>query len=341
MKTIAFFNNKGGVGKTSLVYHLAFMLGELGARVLCADLDPQANLSTMFVGEERLEAIFDDDAPGRTIRSCLDPILEGIGDILEARVEKSAISPNVALIVGDIALNDFEDRLSDSWTKTLAGDPAALRALTAFSRIVAEAANRWEADFAFIDVGPNLGALNRAALIAADYVVIPLAPDLFSLRGLRNLGPRLNDWRAGWQRRLDENVSVSYTLPNGRMLPLGYVVLQHAVRLDRPVRAHERWMERIPSTYHASVVGDDVSLLQAPLSDEASDPACLASIKNYRSLMPLAQDARKPMFLLRPADGALGAQQHAVASCYGDFETLAFRIADAAGHPLSSDVLRA
>ena len=341
MKTIAFFNNKGGVGKTSLVYHLAYMVAELGGRILCADLDPQANLSSMFVDEDRLEEIFDGDAPGRTIRSCVDPLLEGTGDVLPAEIENSPLSASVGLIVGDIALNDFEDRLSESWTRTLAGDRAALRALTAFSRIVREASARWEADFAFLDVGPNLGALNRAALIAADYVVIPLAPDLFSLRGLRNLGPRLNQWRSGWQRRITENAAATFDLPFGEMRPLGYVVLQHAVRLDRPVRAYERWIERIPSTYRAAVDPGDVSALRADFEHDTTDRACLATIKNYRSLMPLAQDARKPMFLLRPADGALGAQQHAVASCYGDFELLAHRIAAAAGQPLPKDTLRA
>ena len=55
MKTIVFFNNKGGVGKTTLVYHIAWMMKELGEKVLAADLDPQANLSSMFLDEERLE----------------------------------------------------------------------------------------------------------------------------------------------------------------------------------------------------------------------------------------------------------------------------------------------
>ena len=55
MKTIDFFNNKGGVGKTSLVYHLAWMQAGLGARVLAADLDPQANLTSVCLTEDRLE----------------------------------------------------------------------------------------------------------------------------------------------------------------------------------------------------------------------------------------------------------------------------------------------
>ena len=59
MKIIAFFNNKGGVGKTTLVYHLAYMLAEQGYKVLAADLDPQSNLTAMFL-EEKLERTMDE-----------------------------------------------------------------------------------------------------------------------------------------------------------------------------------------------------------------------------------------------------------------------------------------
>ena len=49
---LTFFNNKGGVGKTSLVFHLAWMFAELGKRVVAIDLDPQANLTSAFLPEE-------------------------------------------------------------------------------------------------------------------------------------------------------------------------------------------------------------------------------------------------------------------------------------------------
>lgn len=55
MRTIAFFNNKGGVGKTTLVYHLAWMYADMGVSVVVADLDPQANLTAMCLNEERLK----------------------------------------------------------------------------------------------------------------------------------------------------------------------------------------------------------------------------------------------------------------------------------------------
>jgi cellulose biosynthesis protein BcsQ len=57
---LTFFNNKGGVGKTSLAYHLAWMLSDVGYRVLACDLDPQANLTAAFLDEERLETLWNE-----------------------------------------------------------------------------------------------------------------------------------------------------------------------------------------------------------------------------------------------------------------------------------------
>lgn len=80
---IAFFNNKGGVGKTSLVYHLAWMYADMGARVVAADLDPQANLTAAFLNEDRLEELWPDDEHRHTIFGCVQPLLLGVGDIAE------------------------------------------------------------------------------------------------------------------------------------------------------------------------------------------------------------------------------------------------------------------
>ncbi|CAN5842754.1 hypothetical protein BH23ACT10_BH23ACT10_21100 [soil metagenome] len=75
---IAFFNNKGGVGKTSLVYHVAWMFADRGVRVVAADLDPQANLTAAFLDERRVMELWDQ---GRTVFGGLRPLLEGTGDI--------------------------------------------------------------------------------------------------------------------------------------------------------------------------------------------------------------------------------------------------------------------
>jgi chromosome partitioning protein len=318
---IAFFNNKGGVGKTSMVYHLSWMFADRGLRVIAADLDPQSNLTAAFLEEDRLEEVLPSNGHPLTIFGAIQPLKEGISDIVPPHVE--LVSDRLGLVLGDMSLSTFEDDLSEVWPKCLAGDARAFRITSAFWRVVQAAGEKHHADVILVDLGPNLGAINRAALIASDFVVIPLGPDLFSLQGLRNLGPALQSWRSGWRKRLNESPPADLPLPPGTIKPIGYMILRHSIRLDRPVKAFDRWISRIPSTYSEAVLG-------VPAARELSvdsDPHCVAKLKDYRSLMPLAQEARKPMFFLKPADGALGAHTYAVADAYKNFWRVAATIA--------------
>ena len=321
MKSIAVFNNKGGVGKTSLVYHLAWMYARLDVNVLVADLDPQANLTSMFLNDEELEDLWADDREDGTIYTSLRPLLEGTGDVTTPHVTEP--TPGIGLVAGDMLLSGAEDELTSQWPDCLDRKPRAFRVLSAISRALHGAAAEVAADLILMDVGPNLGALNRAVLVNADHVVVPLAADLYSIRGLHNLGPTLRRWREEWSERRERNPVEGLDVPRGDMQPMGYVVLQHAVRLNRPVMAYERWMERIPGAYRDFVVGE--AARPAPSMDE--DEHCLATLKHYRSLMPLAQEARKPMFALKPADGVIGSQVNAVQACYRDFRALARTVA--------------
>jgi len=329
MKTIAFFNNKGGVGKTTLVYHLACMIADQGEKVLAVDLDPQANLTSMFLTEDQLELLWPKGEHSRTIFGALRPIIRGLGDVQTPHLEK--IGSHLALVVGDLALSTFEDKLSDAWPRCHNRDESAFRTMTAFYRGVSQAATEFDAKWVMIDVGPNLGAINRAALIASQHVVIPLGPDLFSLQGLRNLGPSLRTWRASWQDLVTRNPDPSMALPPGQIAPLGYVVMQHGMRENRPPKAYQRWIDRFPGEYRESVRDESPTCTMSA----GADPYCLAMLKHYRSLMPMAMEARKPVFALKPADGAIGAHGEAVRNAYGDFLALARRIADRAGVVLS------
>ena len=321
MTSIAVFNSKRGVGTTSLVYHLAWMYANLDYNVVVADLDPQANLTSMFLEDEELEHLWDDDGTGGTIYSSLRPLLERTGDVTRPLVAQP--SSGIALVPGDMLLSGAEDELGSNWPGCLDVKPRAFRVLSAIWRVLRMAADEFRGDLILLDVGPNIGALNRAALVSADYVVVPLAPDLHSLQGLRKLGPTLNRWRQGWLERRERNPLSDLDLPGGGMQPIGYVVLQHAVRLNRPVKAYERWMERIPGAYRDSVVGR----AEQPSPAMEEDSHCLATLKHFRSLMPLAQEARKPMFALKPADGAIGGHASAVRGCYHDIRALAREVA--------------
>lgn len=325
IQTVAFFNNKGGVGKTSLVYHMAWMYADQGHQVLAVDLDPQANLTAAMIEQERLEVLW---SPGDayTIYGAIAPLMGGTGDIREPHREE--IAPKLDLVVGDLAISRFEDQLASQWPVCMDGDERAFRVISAFHRCIQLAAERAKADVVLVDLGPNLGAINRAALVACRHIVMPVAPDLFSLQGLRNLGPTVRRWNKEWADRVSRNPVPTLDLPTTVMRPAGYVVLQHSIRLDRPMQAYDLWMSRIPQVY-ATVVLDETTTILKP----SSDPHCLGLLKRYGSLMPMAQEARKPIFHLRPADGALGAHATAAREARGDFEKVANRIATATWCP--------
>lgn len=85
--------------------------------------------------------------------------------------------------------------------------------------------------------------------VARAGVVVPLAADLVSPRGLRGLGPFLRQRREERQRVVLARAPEGLDLPTGRMSPLGHVIMQSGMRLDRPVQAHRRWLARTPIVY--------------------------------------------------------------------------------------------
>ena len=351
VKTLAFFNNKGGVGKTSLAYHVSWMLSELNYNVLTADLDPQANLTGMFMDEAGLEEVFNKK---KTVFYALKPLFEGTGDIRKAEVFTA--NEGLKLLPGDLNISLYEGEFADSWSKCLEKKPRDFRVTSSFYRLISEAGEEMKADWAVIDMGPNLGAVNRAALIASDYLISPLGPDLFSFQGLKNAGQFINEWRGEWNERKKkgEEAISDFSLPEGRMQPVGYVMMRHSIRHNRPVKAYQKWMDKMPEAYRKYVLRErknkkqkeeaqTLVLTQSDLKaggekssglENDKDHYLLAHLKDYRSLMPMAQNKNKPMFLLKQGDGAIGSHFHAVQDCYKDFKILTKKIISACeNHP--------
>ena len=326
---LTFFNNKGGVGKTSLIYHLAWTFANLGKRVVAVDLDPQSNLTSAFIDEDNIEQIWNSETAGSTIYQCVKP-LTGVGDIVEPVLQN--ITNNLYLLPGDVALSGYEDALSNEWPNSMGDNNLyrPMRILSSFWQVMQMAATSVQADIILVDIGPNMGAINRSVLIATNYVVIPLGADLFSLQGLKNLGPNLRSWKNLWEKRLDNwhnsseaNDFPDFQLPQAQMQPIGYLCQQHGVRLNRPVKAYDKWVNRIPAVYRECIQKVDTNQSVKP----KNDPYCLATIKHYRSLIPMAQEHRKPIFNLTSADGAIGSHANAVQDAKKDFKKLAEKIA--------------
>jgi chromosome partitioning protein len=217
---VAFFNNLGGVGKTTFVYHITWMLNELGRSVTVLDLDPQANLTASFVDDRRVEELWS-GAPRRTVYGALAPLFEGEGGIADPHVEE--IESGLGLVPGDLLLSGTEQDLSFAWAGSLSEEIRAFRVTTAFSIVAQRAAAQMDAEIVLIDVEPNLGAINRAAMVASDHIVLPLRPDRYSLQGLQNLGPTLRRWREEWADRAARVPRPDLYVPGGQMRARGYV----------------------------------------------------------------------------------------------------------------------
>ena len=251
--TIAFLNSKGGVGRTSLVYHLAWMYADIGSVVLAVDLDPQANLTAAMIDQERLQVLWNNDHHG-TLYGALDPLMRELSEVVEPHRER--IGDRLELIAGDLEISRFEGELADQWARCLTGQERAFRVTTAFHRCIQTAAKSAGADVVLIDLSPYLGAINRAALVASQHIVVPLAPDPLSLQALKSLGPRVMQWREEWTDRLSGDRVTNLELTEQVMQPAGYVLVQSPVRLDRPTHAGLPWVNQVPEAYASNVLGE-------------------------------------------------------------------------------------
>ena len=111
------------------------------------------------------------------------------------------------------------------------------------------------------------------------------------------------------------------------MMPVGYVVREHASRLVEAPGSSV--LTRLAADYGRSVLHEG-DKLGYPLG---SDPPCIGVTKPFHSLQRMAAEARRPIFALRPADGAVGSHALAVQEAYRDYRALALEILRRVGVP--------
>ncbi|RDL45004.1 ParA family protein [Marinomonas piezotolerans] len=306
MKIISVFNNKGGVGKTTYMYHIAHLLEKQGKTVLLVDLDSQCNLSSYSLSDSELKRSWNTER-GNSIWNVIEPVYEGLGDVRQRQPTLVKTDyPNLYIVPGDVLLSNFEDSLGDTWSSAKGGATPALRVQSAIYRYIKWAAEKVNADVVMLDLGPNLGALNRSVLAASDYFIVPMSPDLFSIRGTRNLGEKLAVWRKDWDQCNGASTS-SIDLPKGSPTFLGYVMQQHNVRRNSEgmTRGWSIFGSQIENAVKENII--DVLGPLKQVHDWGDNNWNIGQIPNLHSLVPYSLEAKKPVFDCTSKDGLNGA----------------------------------
>jgi chromosome partitioning protein len=204
-KIISVFNNKGGVGKSTICWNLADSLGELGKEVLLIDFDPQCNLSIAMLGENQFVNILpgQNQPYGQTIRSFMQRFLQSTGGEQVFLHTGRNTNQNVKLIAGDFWLNVYADSLNVG-ADLLSG--TGLSRYVSLRKLVdkAEEVNGKPFDYVLIDLPPSFGTLVRAAFYSSDYYIVPCTSDNFSVYCVGLIGQMVpsfvNDWQQGLTR---------------------------------------------------------------------------------------------------------------------------------------------
>ncbi|MBL0571652.1 AAA family ATPase [Aeromonas hydrophila] len=325
MKTISIFNNKGGVGKTTLGYNVAASLSGLGYKVLVVDLDPQCNFTIYSIGESVIEKLWEEEEPyipdiakgralageakfqkilskPRSVHFILKPIQDGSAGFDEL-IPPLEVRENFHIIPGRPSMYSYENTISSRWNGVVGSDPLSIRTISAFRKLAEDYSNEYEYDFVFFDTSPNLGAMNKVAISTADGFIVPCLPDLFSLYGVKNIGAAIAEWN-------EEFKTINYVLkgkyndelPRAQAKLIGYLIYNAKKYSNRGDNENE-WDLAIGHYKHALQIPEAIraSMPESALVDLEDEYVDLpigntAIMHTHNTLAGMAQSYKLPMW---------------------------------------------
>lgn len=307
MKSIAFFNNKGGVGKTTLLCNLAahFALRR-NVKVLVIDADPQSNATSYLLTDGALEKLYLDNGLVN-LYDYYEPVARGKGysDVPPTITRSPRFG--VDLIPGHPKFALREDLLAKDWGDTQLGNDRGLQTTFTFNHLLGSISDKY--DLVFIDMGPSLGAINRSILLASDFFITPMSADLFSLMAIENIILSLKTWNdeltAGlnsYERKNKTRYEQDGQEIEWKVVFLGYVMQQYKAKSTRgeirAVASYDKIIQKFPA---------DIARLEDEFGLQNPETADLGRFPSLYSLVPMSQTAHSPIFALGSSDGVVGA----------------------------------
>lgn len=304
-KTIAFFNHKGGVSKTTTAFGLGWMLAEKGNKVVLVDADPQCNLSGLVLGDG-LDDFYANN-PNRNIYEGLKPAFESQPRAIEAIQCVSVGSRRgLYLLPGHVRLSEYEVMLGIS--HELSGSiPALMNLPGAFHFLISKIAERIDANYVLIDMNPSLGSINQNFLLSSDYFLVPTSPDYFNLMAIDSLTAILPRW-ADWAEKMYESKALKdaiYPFPKPNLKFLGTVIQKYRLRSGEATAGFQNWIDdinaRVKEDFVPQLQSRRMTLAEADYISAGTGSEkdyCLAQIPDFNTLVATSQSNRTPVFAL-------------------------------------------
>ncbi len=325
MVSIAVFNNKGGVGKTTLLCNLAaYLKKHKQKRVLVVDADPQCSATIYLFSPSVLDSFYEKmDAP--SVYRVIQHLRKAKGGYLkhdDVPIQHDSRF-GIDVLIGDTRLALAEDFLSKDWSEATNGEARGLLTTFVFRGLLEEFKSDY--DYVFFDMGPSLGAINRTVLLACDFFIMPMSSDIFCLRAIDNIALSLKNWTEGLEGGLEkykETESEDYEIGYSSIEFLGYITQQYVARthdgVKRPVKAYDKIIEKF---------GREISgkLSDFFPTDRQSDLK-LGEIPSSHSLVAFSQVSNKPIFELSTSDNVFGAHLLKVKEFGGIMDSISSKI---------------
>lgn len=309
-KIITFYNNKGGVSKTTTMFNVGVYLAKNQKKVLFIDADSQCNLTELFFAYD--EEYFDNPSkklPGSSILDVFKPRLDGEAArvaVNEDDIVKSDLYPSLHLIRGDIEFSArAEPYFGSAINLAITPNVNEKNTYLSFRRLVIDLGDKYGFDYIFIDLGPSTGAITRLAFLASDKFIVPVTPDRFCYLGINTLPKLIEDWIR------HDNVVLGTMNPFGIESNYdapefcGLINQNFQIHRSQIKESYQKWSRKIKTEIKSKLMKSEIIKCKPGLVDPM-----ICSIENLGQLAPVAQMLGKAIFDLTQEDSALASQNN-------------------------------
>ncbi|MDI9348396.1 MAG: AAA family ATPase [Candidatus Symbiobacter sp.] len=335
-KIISFFNHKGGVGKTTTVFSLGWMMAELGKRVLLVDFDPQCNLTGLTLKFKEIDDLeqFYTAKPANNVRDALAPAFE-CQPVLISGAECVQIDkqPNLFILPGHLEMAQYEATLG--LAQQLGHELIVLKNIPgSLKYMIDRTAEKYNIDYVLVDLNPSLSPINMNIIMTSDYFIVPMQPDYFSAMAINSLSKALPNWKKWAEKASQTNILREATYP---FLPphvqfAGAIISRFQPYSMEASVLFQKWINQAMKDKFVPKMRDhhmlDIDVFKKVMGIDPSES--IVQAKDFKSLMAKSHEENVPIFCLPPDAKGTGTRaitnEGNIQEYYDLYKTLANKI---------------